>query len=250
MHQTIQASTLQTQYQPSAGQAVQSEITTFQNFSAPGLMPQLESCIRSFFSGVADISLQSVQSDMAAPVELRTNTAIINFGGSEQGFFAIDCTDAIAQKLATGMLGEGDELPDSCLDSALEVASDILTTSLLKIAFNEKQFRISTPTIIRNDSALQKKLLADTRGYTGSFLHGDERVFIKVVVHPKQCQAISRTQYGHAGFSIHQAHQLFSCPQFGKPCMQHHTAVSTTTLPFHDHLPELDQEIEAVLATE
>lgn len=249
MHPTIHVSAPQTQYQPSVGQTLESEKTTFQNFSAPGLMPQLENCIRSFFSGIADISLQSAQSGLTASAVHRTNTAIINFGGSEQGFFAIDCTDGIAQMLATGMLGEDGELPDSCLDSALEVASGILTASLLKIAFNERLFRISAPTIIHNDSILQKKLLTDTRGYTGSFLHGDERVFIKAVVHPKQCQAINRKQYGYSCFSIHQAHQLFSCPQFGKPCMQHHTAVSTTTLPFHDHLPELDQEIEAVLAT-
>lgn len=191
---------------------------SLQNLCSHDLAAQLEGCIVSFFSDVADIELLTAHVHISPPATNRSITIIINFGGLDHGFIAINCTETVARKLALSMTGETEELTDSCLCSALGEAANILTANLLEIVANEKHCKVSIPAVIHNNSALLQMLLNDTRGYTGSFCHGTEQILVKMVMHPENCLAINNKLSGCSCSSLHQAHQLFSCPRFGTPC--------------------------------
>jgi len=194
--------------------------SVLQHLCSHNLAAQLEGCIVSFFSDVADIELLTDHVHVSPPATRRCITTISNFGGSNHGFIAINCAEALARKLALSMMGESGELPESCLCSALGEAVNILNANLLEIVADKKYCKVSIPAVIRNDSALLQKLLDDTRGYTGSFLHGTEQILIKVVVLSENCLTINTKPSSCASISVHQAHQLLTYPRFGKPCRQ------------------------------
>ena len=185
---------------------------------SPGLAAQLEGCIISFFSSAADIELLTDTSYVHAPATARDITVIINFGGIERGFLALNCTETLARQLAVSMLGETEELPDSCLCNTLGEVANILTKNLLDLVIDDKRCKISLPTFIHNDSTLIKKLITDMRGYTGLFFRRTEQVLIKLVIHPDECGTTNRIDATSHDATTHQAHQLFCCPRFGKPC--------------------------------
>jgi hypothetical protein len=194
------------------------EKPSYLKLCSPGLAAQLEGCIISFFSSSADIELLTDASYMYIPATGRHITVIISFGGIERGFLTLNCTEVLARQIAVSMLGETDELPDSCLCNTLGEVANILTENMLDIAVAKKSRKISVPTFIHNDSTLIKKLLADTRGYTGLFFCRTEQVLIKLVIHPDECGTTNRIDVTTPVATTYQAHQLFSCPRFGKPC--------------------------------
>lgn len=182
----------------------------------------LEGCVVSFFSSVADIELLAVPSGQTRDSSQRSTTAIINFSGVEQGFLALNCTDALARELATNMLGEFEELSDSFLCSALGEAATMLMVSLFEGMPGRTCHTSSTPAVIRGDESLLKKLLADPRGYSCSLFYGLERVLVKLVIHPPNCLAASGKGTDSPTITLHQTHRLFSCPRFGHPCRRDH----------------------------
>ena len=92
----------------------------------------LEGAVVSIFSTVADIELLSQPTDPATETSHNSITVILNFGGHEQGFLALNCSDALAGLLAINMSGDTEELSDSYLCGALSETAHIIVTSLFE----------------------------------------------------------------------------------------------------------------------
>jgi CheY-specific phosphatase CheX len=184
----------------------------------PDRTAQIEGCVLTFFSNVADIELLTDSCPMDHLVTDKSFTAIINFGGSEQGFVALNCSETLVKLLATSMMGDEGEINDTYLSDVLGEAVNILTDNFLEMTADKKYYKVSIPAVIQSDIDLLQKLLADRRGYTGSFTHGASRVLLKVVVRPPDCIATSIVHATQPATVLHEAHQLFSCPRFDKFC--------------------------------
>ncbi len=191
---------------------------TYLRLSTTELTAQFEDCIISFFKNTADIQLVKDNSPLSTPTAKRNITAVISFSGIERGFLAINCSETMARQLAISIMGDINNLQAPYLCTILEETSNILTASLLELVTDNMHCKISAPACIRNDSSLIKKLLADARGYTGSFFCGNEQVLLKLVIHPAECSSTCKIDAKSYTETAYQAHQLFSCPRFGKPC--------------------------------
>lgn len=188
----------------------------------------LEGAVVSIFSTVADIELLSRPTDPATETSHNSITVILNFGGHEQGFLALNCSDALAGLLAINMSGDTEELSDSYLCGALSETAHIIVTSLFENMPHRSCHTVSNPAVIRGDDTLVQKLTADPRGYTCSFFHGTGRVLVKLVMHPSNCLAATIRMPEYPASALHQAHRLFSCPRFGHQCRQlQHTEPSS-----------------------
>lgn len=176
---------------------------------------QIENCILTFFSNVPEIELITDFSPTDRKTTGESFTAIINFGGIEQGFMALNCSEVLLKKLAASMLGDEEEINDAYLSDVLGETINILSDTLLNLSTGSKSYKISIPAVIRSDTDLLQKLLADKRGYTGSFRHETGRVLFKLVVRPADCIAATAAYPAQPAATIHQIHQLFSCPRFG-----------------------------------
>ncbi len=186
----------------------------------PDRTAQIEGCVLAFFSNVADIELLTDSHPMDHLATDKSFTAIINFGGSEQGFVALNCSEALVRQLAVSMLGDEGEMDEAYLNDVLGEIINILTDNLLEKTADHQYYKVSIPAVIRSDRELLQKLLTDRRGYTGSFTHGSSRVLFKVVIRPPDCIATSTVHATHPATALHEAHQLFSCPRFDHFCTE------------------------------
>ena len=189
---------------------------------------QLEACISSFFCSAAEIELVTGQAGMHRDQSDKNITVIINFEGLEQGFLALNISETLAHHLVVCMLGDVEELNDSCLFNTLGETANILALSLLESLPEKHCHSISMPAIIRDDDTLVQKLLRDNRGYTCSLFHGTERVLVKFVIHPPDCMISSLKPNEQAETTRRQAHRLFSCPRFGHPCRREQTCETSS----------------------
>jgi hypothetical protein len=176
---------------------------------------QIEGYLITFFSNVADVELITDLHPRDHLSSDKSFTAIINFGGTdEHGFVALNCSEVLVRHLAASMLGDEGEMDDTYLGDVLGETINILTDSVLKISTGKNCHKISMPAVIRSDTNLLQKLLADTRGYTGAFRHGTSQVLFKVVIRPADCIAATSVFSAQPVAAVHQIHQLFSCPRF------------------------------------
>lgn len=179
---------------------------------------RIEGFILTFFNSVADIELVTVPVAVDQFITDKSFTAIISFRGIEHGFVALNCSEALIHKLATGMLGEEGEMSSANLSAVLGETINILTDNLLETSTGKQCHKSSMPVVVRSDTNLLRKLLADKRGYTGLFTHGTSQVLFKIVIHPADCAVVTSQRALQQAMAVHQVHQLFSCPRFGDPC--------------------------------
>ncbi|MBV5350560.1 chemotaxis protein CheX, partial [bacterium] len=183
--------------------AMQAIKPTDHHLMHPDRTAQIEGCVLAFFSNVADIELLTDSHPMDHLATDKSFTAIINFGGSEQGFVALNCSEALVRQLAVSMLGDEGEMDEAYLNDVLGEIINILTDNLLEKTADHQYYKVSIPAVIRSDRELLQKLLTDRRGYTGSFTHGSSRVLFKVVIRPPDCIAASAVHATHPATALH-----------------------------------------------
>lgn len=178
------------------------------------LIEQIECCATSFFSNIGNIELRSKSFQADSCPASRTITAVINFEGAEQGFVALNCSEALARRLTACMMGECDEPADENLDNAMGEAVNILAGNLIENTRSKNRYKLSVPAVIHGDDTLLQQLLTDTRGYTCSFSHETEHIHVKLVITSMNCMA-EHQHSSNAATALSNCHLVLVCPCCG-----------------------------------